>query len=97
MNKNEDQPKTPNLATWRAETNQVEMTRKNIVTIDPEVMDGKPCIRGMRITVGAILGHLSAGRTYEDILKHYPTLTHDDILAALEYAMWKCQGADIKP
>ena len=56
------------------------------ITIDPQVMVGKPCIRGTRITVELILEKLAAGLTYEEILEDHPRLTRDDILAALAFA-----------
>ena len=56
------------------------------VTVDPEVMGGKPCIRGFRVTVGTILGLLSAGRSEEEILQAYPYLEREDVQAALAYA-----------
>lgn len=59
---------------------------ENRITIDPGICNGKPVIRGMRITVETILGYLSAGDTAEDILEQYPTLEPDDIKACLAYA-----------
>ncbi len=59
---------------------------KKIITIDPGKRGGKPCIRGMRITVGDILGWLASGMTTADILADFDELTEDDILAALSYA-----------
>lgn len=56
------------------------------ITIDPEVLGGKPCIRGLRLTVGTILGLLAAGRSEEEILAAYPYLEREDIHAALIYA-----------
>ena len=56
------------------------------ITRDPAVMGGRPCIRGMRVTVGTIVGLLAAGRTHEQILQAYPYLEPDDIRAALSYA-----------
>ena len=56
------------------------------ITIDPEVMGGKPCIRGMRVTVGMIVGALSAGRTIEDLLADFPYLEEPDIREALAFA-----------
>lgn len=56
------------------------------ITSDPARMRGLPCIRGTRITVSAILGQLAAGRTVDEILKDYPQLEREDVLAALEYA-----------
>jgi uncharacterized protein (DUF433 family) len=56
------------------------------ITSDPNVMGGKPCIRGMRVTVGTIVGLLAAGATAEEILAGYPYLELADISAALSYA-----------
>ena len=56
------------------------------ITFDPAVMGGKACIRGMRVTVGTIVGLLSAGRSPEEILKAYPYLEREDIDQALAYA-----------
>jgi uncharacterized protein (DUF433 family) len=57
-----------------------------IITIDPQVRFGKPCIRGMRISVYDILGWLASGMTMNEIIEDYPTLTFEDITAALSYA-----------
>ena len=57
-----------------------------IITIDPQIRFGKPCIRGMRITVYDILGWYASGMTAPDILQDYPELTNEDIKAALAYA-----------
>lgn len=56
------------------------------ITIEPRKMGGRPCIRGMRITVGTITGLLAAGRTRKEILELYPYLEDADITAALNYA-----------
>jgi uncharacterized protein (DUF433 family) len=56
------------------------------ITIDPERMHGRPCIRGLRVTVADILGLLSSGQSRETILKDYPYLESDDIDAALAFA-----------
>ncbi len=56
------------------------------ITFDPNICNGKPTIRGMRITVTTILEYLAAGETVENILKAYPILEFDDIRASLEYA-----------
>lgn len=58
----------------------------NRITVDPGQMGGLPCIRGMRVTVGAIVGQLAAGRTVDEVLADYPYLERDDVLAALDYA-----------
>jgi uncharacterized protein (DUF433 family) len=56
------------------------------ITISPEICNGKPTIRGLRITVSTILEYLSAGETVENILKAYPMLEEEDIKACLEFA-----------
>lgn len=65
------------------------------ITFDPAVMGGKPCIRGMRVTVGMVLGLLAAGRTEEEILKAYPYLETEDLRAALAYAAWWVEESDV--
>jgi len=59
---------------------------KNIITLEPGKRSGKPCIRGMRITVGDILGYLASGMTINQILSDFDELNETDILAALSYA-----------
>lgn len=54
-------------------------------------MGGKPCIRGMRVTAGMILGMLAAGHAAEEFLRLYPYLEPEDIRAALEYAAWRAK------
>lgn len=56
------------------------------ITIDPAQMGSRPCIRGMRVTVGTVLGQLAGGRTIDEVLVDYPYLERYDILAVLEYA-----------
>jgi len=56
------------------------------ITVDPAVCGGEPCIRGTRIPVHVILGHLASGEDYQTVLKNFPNITRDDILACLEYA-----------
>lgn len=62
------------------------MIYKDIITIDPNQRGGKPCIRGMRITVYEVLDYLASGMSIDDIQKDFPYLTVEDILAALAYA-----------
>ena len=69
----------------------IKMKTISRITLDPDVMGGKPCIRGMRVTVGTILGLLSAGHSHERILKAYPYLEPDDIKEALAYAMFRVE------
>jgi len=61
------------------------------ISHDPAVMGGKPCIRGLRVTVGMLLGLLATGQTRERILSAYPYLESDDIDAALAYAAWRME------
>ncbi len=65
------------------------------ITLDPKVMGGKACIRGMRVTVGTITGLLSTGKNPEDILSLYPYLEKEDIFAALSYATWRTEEYDV--
>lgn len=62
------------------------MQYQNIITIEPGKRGGKPCIRGMRITVYDVLSYLASGMTYEEVLDDFPYLTREDILACLSYA-----------
>jgi uncharacterized protein (DUF433 family) len=65
------------------------------ITRNPEVMGGKPCIRGMRVTVGTIVGLLAAGRTQADILEAYPYLELEDVQQALAYAAWRVEEIEL--
>jgi uncharacterized protein (DUF433 family) len=65
------------------------------VTHDPRVMGGRACLRGMRVTVSTVLGLLAAGRSIDEVLKAYPYLERDDVLAALSYAAWHTQEIDL--
>lgn len=71
------------------------MREPDRITLDPEVMGGKPCIRGLRLTVGTILGLLAAGRSEEEILEAYPYLEREDIQAALTYATWRVEEREV--
>ena len=62
------------------------MSYKDIITIEPGKRGGKPCIRGLRVTVYDVLQYFASGMTREQILKDFPYLTADDIQACLEYA-----------
>ncbi len=64
----------------------MSMPYEKIITIEPGKRGGKPCIRGMRITVYDVLSYLAAGMTHEEVLADFPYLTEDDILACLSYA-----------
>jgi len=65
------------------------------ITFDPHVMGGKPCIRGLRVTVGTVVGLLASGHNEAEILKAYPYLEKEDIHQALAYAAWRVEERDI--
>ncbi len=65
------------------------------ITFNPAVMGGKPCIRGLRITVGAVVGLLSAGKSAQEILDNYPVLEAADIEQALAYAAWRAEEVEL--
>lgn len=62
------------------------MDYRKIITLEPGKRGGKPCIRGMRITVYDVLGYMAAGMSHEEILADFPSLTQEDLLACLAYA-----------
>lgn len=66
------------------------------ITMNPEVMTGKPCIRGMRVTVGMIVESLAAGRTTEQLLADFPYLEEADIREALAFAASLAQGHEVR-
>ncbi|HVE81600.1 MAG TPA: DUF433 domain-containing protein [Myxococcales bacterium] len=65
------------------------------ITFNAEVMGGKPCIRGMRVTVGMIVGLVAAGKTVKEILESFPYLEEEDVRQALKYAAWRTQEHDV--
>ena len=65
------------------------------ITFDPKVMGGKPCIRGLRVTVGTIVGLIASGHSVEKILELYPYLEEEDIREALTYAAWRSEEIDV--
>ena len=67
------------------------MKHLNRITLDPAVMGGRACIRGLRVTVGTILGLLAAKRSPREILQAYPYLEQEDIDQALAYAAWRVE------
>ncbi len=71
------------------------MTGLTRITVDSGVMGGKPCIRGMRVTVGTIVGLVASAHTNEDILRLYPYLEPDDIREALSYAAWRVEEVEV--
>jgi len=62
------------------------MTWQDRISVDAKVCHGKPCIKGTRVMVSVILDNLAAGQTIEDILRGYPSVTQDDVHAAVSYA-----------
>jgi len=71
------------------------MGQLNRITQKPDVMGGKACIRGMRVTVGMIVGQIGAGRSVDEILASYPYLEHEDIMQALRYAAWLAEEREV--
>ncbi|KAB2647766.1 MAG: DUF433 domain-containing protein [Verrucomicrobia bacterium] len=67
----------------------------NRITHDPNIMGGKPCIRGLRVTVGTIVGLVAAGHSDAEILRLYPYLESDDIRQALAYAAWRVEELEV--
>ena len=65
------------------------------ITFDPAVMGGKACIRGMRVTVGTVVGLLAAGRSRAEILSAYPYLEREDIDQSLAYAAWRLEEREV--
>lgn len=65
------------------------------ITQQADVMGGKPCIRGMRVTVGMIVGQIATGRSPDDLLREYPYLQRDDISQALRYAAWLAEEREV--
>lgn len=70
------------------------MAQIDRITLDPSVMGGKPCVRGLRVTVATVLGLLAAGRSRDEILKAYPYLEVEDIEQCLAYAAWRMEERD---
>jgi len=66
------------------------------ITMNPAVMGGKPCIRGVRITVGTLTGLLSEGHSIAEVLQLYPDLEEADIYAALAYAAWRSEEYEVE-
>jgi uncharacterized protein (DUF433 family) len=65
------------------------------ITFDPKVMGGKPCIRGLRVTVGTIVGLIASGHSTDEILKLYPYLEEEDLPEALAYAAWRAEEVEL--
>ncbi len=84
----------PVYAQLRYHPNNVQELKR--ITIDPEVMGGKPCIRGMRVTVGMIVESIAAGRAVPELLADFPYLEERDIREALAFAASLAQGREVR-
>ena len=71
------------------------MNQLTRITFNPTVMGGKPCIRGLRVTVGTIVGLIASDRSPAEILKLYPYLEEEDIREALAYAAWRAEEVEL--
>ncbi len=67
----------------------------NRIFVDPQIMTGKPCIKGTRVTVGAIVGQMASGSSIQDILVDYPYLKNEDILQALQFAAYRVDEQEV--
>jgi uncharacterized protein (DUF433 family) len=65
------------------------------ITQQPEIMGGKACIRGLRVTVGMIVGQIGVGRSVNELLVDYPYLEREDIMQALRYAAWRAEEREV--
>ena len=66
------------------------------ITQHPDVMGGKACIRGMRVTVGMVVGQIGSGHSIEAVLADFPYIEREDILQALRYAAWRAEEREVK-
>ena len=71
------------------------MEELNRITQRPDVMGGKACIRGMRVTVGMVVAQIGAGHSVEEVLASYPYLEREDIMQALRYAAWRADEREV--
>lgn len=71
------------------------MERLDRITQNPAVMGGKACVRGMRVTVGMIVGQIGAGHSIDEILVDYPYLEREDVMQALRYAAWLAEEREV--
>lgn len=71
------------------------MAQLDRIAQDAGVMGGKACIRGMRVTVGMIVGQIGAGHAIEEVLADYPYLEREDVLQALRYAAWLAEDREV--
>ena len=71
------------------------MQKLSRITMDPQVMGGKPCIRSMRVTVGTLVGLMASGKTIDEVLAAYPYIEREDVLEALTYAAWRSEEKEL--
>jgi uncharacterized protein (DUF433 family) len=71
------------------------MDQLDRITQQPEIMGGKACIRGMRVTVGMVVGQIGAGHSIDEVLADFPYLERDDIMQALRYAAWRADEREV--
>ena len=72
------------------------MEQLDRITLSPDMMGGKACIRGQRVTVGMIVGQIGGGQTIDALLEDYPYLEREDVMQALRYAAWRAEEREIK-
>ena len=76
-------------------SSQLRDTILDRITFNPQVMGGRPCVRGLRVTAGTITGLVATGHTRAEILKLYPYLEEEDINQALKYAAWRAEEVEL--
>jgi uncharacterized protein (DUF433 family) len=74
----------------------MELGHLDRITFDPRVMGGKPCLRGMRVTVGTLVGLVASGHDQSEILRLYPYLEAEDVRQALVYAAWRAEEVEVE-
>ena len=74
---------------------EYRMAQLNRITQNPEVMGGKACIRGMRVTAGMIVGQIGSGHSVDEVLADYPYLEREDVMQALRYAAWRAEEREV--
>jgi uncharacterized protein (DUF433 family) len=80
---------------WDLQWRRSHMPTLDRISRNPEVMGGKPCVRGMRVTVGTIVGLVASGRSNAEIIAAYPYLEAEDIRQALAYAAWRVEEIEL--
>lgn len=65
------------------------------ITFNSKIMGGKPCLRGMRVTIGTVIGLIAAGHSFEEILQAYPYLEEEDLRESLRYAAWRVEEIEV--